>query len=92
LTLERWRGLHLSEILPKLAAYAKRDESYVPAKDMSSEKWNVRQNGEFVLIVTGNRFWDVHAQAGGGGAIDLAKHLWACNYRAAVRRLTEAGV
>lgn len=77
----------LTEVLPRLASYAKRDASFTPVKNTSSERWHVVANGEFELVVTGPKFWDVRGNVGGGGAIDLAVHIWGCSYRAAIRRL-----
>ena len=79
--------MDLTEVLPRLASYAKRDATFAPAKDTRSERWHVLAEGEFELVVTGPKFWDVRGNVGGGGAIDLAMHLWDCSYRAAIRRL-----
>ena len=87
LTLAKWREASLVDLLPQVATHAKKDVSFAPLGDQSTERWHVQANGEFELVMTGTKFWDTRARKGGGGAIDLVMHLWGCDYRGALRRL-----
>lgn len=86
--LQAWRALQCTSVFQSAAIYAKRDPTYVPAKDPSSERWHVKSgNGEFELLVTGNKFFDTRAKAGGGGGVDLLMHISATNFKSAVALL-----
>lgn len=92
-TLARWRGVDCVAVLDAVATYAKRDATFVPRKSAKSTRWHVRfDEREFELVLTGNRFWDVRSQAGGGGAVDLVMHLTGDCFKGAVKRLVERGL
>jgi hypothetical protein len=86
--LDRWRSLDLVTVLPAITDHAKRDSTFMPDKDPRTHRWHVSASGQdFELLLTGPKYWDTRARAGGGGAIDLVMHLTAASFRAAVRRL-----
>lgn len=93
LTLLRWHSLDAAETVQKLCDYAKRDAAYSPVGASGSSRWHVRVgNDEFELVLTGQKYWDTRAQRGGGGAIDLAMHLFGGGFRRAARMLKDAGL
>jgi len=79
----RWvddlRRLPLPQVLRAAGAEADRDD---PAK------WHTAHG---VLSVKGMKFFNWTQDRGGGGAIDLAMHLNACDFPAAVQWLTQQG-
>lgn len=91
--LERLRQLAARGALLALADYAKQDETFVPVKDPRTERWHARVDAcEFELLLTGPKFWDVRQSVGGGGAIDLAIHLFDCTFKEAIRRIGTSGL
>jgi len=87
-TLTRWRTLSASTVLVVVADHAKPDPTYVPSKNSLSTRWHVSAGGnDFELILTGPKFWDTRQCLGGGGAIDLVKHLFRMSFKQAVGRL-----
>jgi hypothetical protein len=79
------------DVLALLAIYYKADPTYVPVKDPRGRRWHVRTPcGEFEILTSGPHKWyDTRANRGGGGAIDLAMHLWQLSFVDAVKLLTE---
>lgn len=93
LTVERWRNIDAHVVLTAIAGYAKRDPAFVPNKDPRTQRWYAALNQrEFFLLVTGPKFWDESARTGGGGAIDLVRHLSNCDFLGAVRKLRSSGL
>lgn len=43
------------------------------------------------LLINGNRFFDTRALRGGGGAVDLVRHVWQVEFKQAMRMQREAG-
>lgn len=88
--LVRWRALDSSTVLQQLADHAKRDVTFNPLKDTHTTRWHASVGpAEFELLLTGSKFFDTRAGAGGGGGIDLAMHLLRVNFQAAARALRE---
>jgi hypothetical protein len=86
--LSRWRSLDAATAVAVIADHAKQDRTFKPVKDATTSRWHVTVNGnEFELLLTGPKFWDTRARAGGGGAIDLTMHLGGTDFKGAVRRL-----
>jgi hypothetical protein len=88
--LARWQSLDASAVLNALADYAKQDASYVPRLNARSSRWHAtvgRHDHE--ILCTGPKFWDNRANCGGGGALDLAMHLFGINFKKAARLLGE---
>lgn len=82
-----------SRILAALADHAKKDVSFVPVKDGGTERWHATVRGkEFELLLTGAKFFDTRAEKGGGGAVDLACHLFGTDFRGAVAFLRQKGL
>lgn len=82
--LRRWRGLDATTVLSLLASHAKPDPTFVPIKDKRTARWHANVQGkDFEFLVTGPKFFDTRASRGGGGAIDLAMHLFGINFKAA---------
>jgi hypothetical protein len=51
-------------------------------------RWHATVGGhDFEILCTGPKFWDGRAVRGGGGAIDLAMHLFGVDFKDAVGRL-----
>ncbi|MFC5521773.1 hypothetical protein [Polaromonas jejuensis] len=91
--LDRWQKLDASNVLLAVADYAKEDVSFVPAKKAATTRWHARvRQTEFELLLTGPKFWDVRANRGGGGAVDLVMHLHGCNFKPAAALLKESGL
>ncbi|MBD4879864.1 hypothetical protein GUF72_21400 [Xanthomonas citri pv. citri] len=89
--LARLRDMPVSEALDVLGLYWKRDPDFRPLKDKATVRLNVSQGGGVVeLLATGPKWYDTRAEKGGGGAIDLAMHLFRLDFVAAVKRLEAA--
>ncbi|MDR2463006.1 MAG: toprim domain-containing protein, partial [Verrucomicrobiales bacterium] len=58
-----------------------------PKKEGKSTMWK-DQNSQFAINVTGEKFFDHHADHGGAGSISLVQHVRNCNFREAVAWLT----
>jgi len=92
-SLARWRTIDAASCIAALADYAKADTNFVPRKDKHSTRWHVNVNGQdFELLCTGPKFWDTRAHRGGGGAIDLAMHLFGLDFKQAVAILVARSV
>ncbi|WP_336601527.1 hypothetical protein [Paraburkholderia bengalensis] len=90
-TLELWRELDALVVLDRLGCYAKRDMSFRPIKASKTARYHVNANGrDWELLLTGPKFWDSRAEKGGGGAIDLAMHLFALDFKRALLMLRSA--
>ena len=90
-TLAALRELPSEEALARLAIFVKADETYRPAKQAASRRWQVRTTyGEFEILTTGAKWYDTRAKKGGGGAIDLAMHVLQMSFVQAVHHLTAA--
>jgi hypothetical protein len=77
--------------LDLLGLYWKRDLDFRPLKDMTTIRLNVSIGGSVVeLLVNGLKWYDTRAGKGGGGAIDLAMHLFRLDFASAVKRLQVA--
>lgn len=87
-TLEHWRSLDALAVLHGLGCYVKRDVTFHPVAAKKTARYHVNAGGrEWELLITGSRFWDTRSRTGGGGAIDLAKHLFDLDFKRAVRML-----
>lgn len=88
--LDRWRKIDAVSALKALADYAKEDSSYVPRLNTRSSRWHASVAGnDFEILCTGPKFWDSRANRGGGGALDMAMHLFGINFKKAARLLLE---
>lgn len=92
LELERWRAMPaVVAIQSSLCDHAKPDPTFTPLTSQNTSRWHVSAGGrDFELLCTGTKFFDTHTQRGGGGAIDLAMHLYALDFKGAVQRLRQA--
>ena len=91
LDLENLRSCPAELVLPVIADYAKLDLSFTPLKNSGSTRWHASVRGkDFELVLTGFKFWDTHAEIGGGGAVDLTMHLTGLNFKHAVNELQKA--
>lgn len=85
------RALPLLKALEAVGAYAKLDASYEPAKNRNSSRYHVSVNShDYELLICQEKWYDTRACKGGGGAIDLAMHLFAEPFGKAFRRLDKA--
>ncbi|CAG9170825.1 hypothetical protein [Cupriavidus pinatubonensis] len=90
-TLVEWRELDTLYVLKRLGCYAKRDISFHPIKAKGTVRYHVNANAhDWELLIAGPKFWDARANKGGGGAIDLAMHLFNLDFKHAVRMLRAA--
>lgn len=86
--IARLRAMSVDETLDLLGLYAKVDRDYQPHKNIHSKRINVSLGSTVIeLVVTGDKWYDARAQRGGGGAIDLAMHLYREAFVKAVQRL-----
>ena len=76
--LGRLRAVPLAEVLARLGAVKDRHDK---------ARWKTDRG---TLSVNGARFFDWHAHAGGGGAIDLVMHLRGASFKEAVAWLQHA--
>lgn len=82
--LSRWRSKDAAATLSVLADYSKLDSTFEPIKNPSTTRWHANVRGcDFELLLTGPKFFDTRAEKGGGGAIDLAMHLFRADFKAA---------
>lgn len=97
-TLLRWRATIATDVLVRIADYAKSDPTFTPAGPAApcgskASRWYACAAGvEYELILQGPKFWDGRAGRGGCGAVDLAMHLFEDDFRTASARLFRAGV
>ncbi len=94
LNLERWRAMPAVIIIQSsLCDHAKPDPSFSPLTSHSTSRWHVSAGGrDFELLCTGAKFFDTRAQKGGGGAVDLAMHLFGVGFRQAAELLRKASL
>ena len=86
--LTRFREMPAAEALALLAIHIKADPTYVPIKSDDSRRWHVRTTrGEFEILTTGPKWYDMRGRCGGGGAIDLAMHVRGLSFVDAVKQL-----
>jgi hypothetical protein len=88
--LLRWRNLDAAIVVTAIADHAKEDRTFRPIKNATTSRWHVTVGGnDFELLLTGPKFWDTRARAGGGGAVDLAMHLSGADFKRATCQLQE---
>ena len=89
--LGRWRALDAAATLASLARHAKLDPSFEPIKSEDTTRWHANAAGrDFELLLNGPKFFDTRAGKGGGGAIDLAIHLFGVDFKQATELLRKA--
>jgi hypothetical protein len=91
ITLARLRQMPLERAWAALAFRVRADPSYKPVKDSASRRWHITSSrGDFELLTTGLKWYDIRARRGGGGAIDLTMHLLGLSFVESVKFLIEA--
>ncbi|SIN77048.1 hypothetical protein [Paraburkholderia phenazinium] len=91
--LVRLRQVKAVIALVALTDYAKRDITFVPTKSEGTERWHVAVGAShFELLLNGSKFFDTRAKTGGGGAIDLAIHLYHLSFNDAIGLLRKRSV
>jgi hypothetical protein len=89
-TLARWRSLDAAQVLGALADYAKKDLTFTARADPHTTRWHAHVAGRDVeILCTGPKFWDMRAERGGGGAVDLVMHLFSLDFKGAVQLLRD---
>jgi len=89
--LRRWRELESETALLALAHHAKPDPSFTPITAERTSRWHANAAGrDFELLLTGSKFFDTRSERGGGGAVDLAMHLFRLDFKAATELLRKA--
>jgi len=81
--------IYILDALDVLGLYFKEDREFRPRNDADSRRFHVSlESGEVVeLLVTGQKWYDVRAMQGGGGVVDLVRHLYGESFPQAVQRL-----
>lgn len=91
-TLTKLRLMSFAATLRPLCTHAKADPTYRPTNELRSRRWHVTSpRGEFEIVETGVKWFDVRERTGGGGAIDLAMHLLGLSFVDAVKHLIVHG-
>lgn len=91
--LQRLRDIDCARVLELIDGHFKRDRSFVPVKNESTQRWHCSTvRGDFELLITGSKWFDTRARKGGGGAIDLVMALTGCSFVDAVRVLVDRGL
>lgn len=74
-----------------LRDHAKLDPTFRPIESHETQRWHVTIGAHvFELLCTGPKFFDMHANKGGGGAVDLVMHLHGVDFKGAVRLLRQS--
>jgi hypothetical protein len=93
LSLSRWRSLDARAALCVLADHVEEDRTYRPLDGVKTTRLHVSAAGhDWELLVSGPKFFDTRSGQGGGGAVDLAMHLFALRFKGAVSLLQERGL
>lgn len=88
--LKRYRALDCAVVLPLVSKYCKEDADFMPIKDSHTHRWYLVAAGrQFELLTTGPKWYDPRVKHGGGGAVDLAIHLFGIDFKQAVAKLRE---
>lgn len=88
--LDKYRALDCGEAPRLLTEHVKCDPTFVPIKSGHTHRWHVvAGERHFELLTTGPKWFDLRAERGGGGAIDLAMHLFGIDFKGAVWRLRQ---
>lgn len=91
--LERLRSMDAAAVLSRLADHAKPDPTFKPISAEHTSRWNVTAQGRnFEFLLNGPKFYDTRLKRGGGGAIDLAMHLFTIDFKRAIERLRGAAL
>lgn len=91
--LERLRGIPCARLLPLICDHAKKDPDFAPVKDGHSERWHVHAAGhDYEILTTGPKFFDMRADKGGGGAIDLTMYLLRIPFKQALHKLRRLNI
>ena len=91
--LSRWRSLDARAVLRELADHVQEDRTYRPIGAVGTERLHVSAAGhDWELLVSGPKFFDMRTGQGGGGAVDLAMHLFGLPFKGAVSLLRERGL
>lgn len=84
------RALTLTDTLELLGLHVREDSTYEPTKNQNSKRLYVSMGGKVhELLVTGEKFFDMHTEKGGGGSIDLVMLLHKASFRQAMSMLIE---
>ncbi|MFT4438211.1 hypothetical protein ACMX25_33230 [Caballeronia sp. 15715] len=89
LVLAQWQTLDALFVLQKVGCCTKRDIPFHPVTARDTARYHVNAAGsDFELLLNGPKFWDTRANRGGGGAVDLAMHVFKSDFKRALRLLT----
>ena len=86
----------LSQVLDKLRdagkVFWRRDPDFHPEKNKHTARLFLSTPSGYAweLVVTGHKWFDVRAGKGGGGSIDLVKHLLGIDFVMAVKLLSSS--
>lgn len=84
------RGIPLLKAMEILGLYVKIDPDYSPKKNPFSKRFFICvEERNFEIVIVDQKFFDVKARKGGGGSIDLVKHLYSESFIKAFDRLNE---
>lgn len=88
--VNRVRKLKLHKVLTELCTYCSQDRTYEPKKNPDSKVFVIEIDGRRFnnLLITGERWFDLDTEKGGGGAIDLIMYLRGISFVQAVKLLS----
>jgi hypothetical protein len=91
--LTRLRNMEALRTLGLLAEHVCVDRDFKPTKSHATRRVHVSAAGaEWELLVNGPKFYDTRTGQGGGGAVDLAMHLFGLPFKGAMSLLRERGL
>jgi len=91
--LERWQALDAAAVLDALADHVKADRDFKLRQASGTERVHFSAAGrdwEFLLL--GPKWFDTRMRRGGGGAIDLAMHVFGVTFTDTVKLIRQKGV
>jgi hypothetical protein len=87
-SLARWREVDSTSVLQLIAEYSKEDITYRCLGAKGTTRWHASVGGkDFELLCNGAKFYDIRAEKGGGGAVDVIMHLLSLSFVDAARLL-----
>ncbi|CAM8620505.1 hypothetical protein MCEMSHM24_02491 [Comamonadaceae bacterium] len=93
LDLVRWREMDSIHVLRLLADHIKEDPSFHPRSSPLTTRWHAHVAGhDWEFLCAGPKFLDVRMDRGGGGAVDLAMHIYGLKFKAAAKLLKVRGI
>lgn len=84
--LSRLREIDAERVLHALCEHVRVDADFIPLKSKATKRFHAMAGGRhFEILCTGPKWFDTRIRRGGGGAIDLAMHLYGLDFRGAIQ-------